>query len=184
MECNVLRPAAGAPAADKALWRALSRAGAGHGLSWADEPARATAPAELNRFSGRHILAGARIEAGRGEIYRFERSAPAPGTSGIEELARGIEAGAKAVVRVSAEVEVHCATCDVACFDAHQDFEITLLEEADGLPRAEAVPVGDVGRAQTGKWGYVERAAAASGAEERPGEPAGGLLSRLGARKQ
>lgn len=184
MGCSVLRPAADAAAADKALWRALARAGAGHGLSWAEEPARATAAVELNRFSGRHMFEGTRIEPGQGEIYRFELSAPAPGTSSIEELAAGIEAGARAVLRVSAEVEVHCATCDVACFDAHQDFAITLLEEIDGLPRVDAAPIGDGAFAQTGRWGYVEREGDGDAAEDGPSAKREGLLSRLGSRKQ
>ena len=169
LRCEAADPGIKAPRLDRAAYRALRRTALSTGLAWAPEPPRAGSSlggrigVEANRFSGRYTLLGRRIEPGEELTYRFELICPGEEAKSLDELLATVPDGAKVTLDAAAEVELHCATCKVECFDDKQTFPITVKGEPRKSP-SEPVrarcrieePLEPV-RKLTGEWGHVTR---------------------------
>ena len=168
LRCEAADPGNDAPAADRAAYRALCRTAGSTGLSWAPEPPRAgssmpgSVAVEANRFSGRYTLLGRTVAPGEELTYRFEMICPGEEAKSMDELLSAAIEGAKVTLRALAEVELHCATCKVECFDVRQDFPITVKgapcasSEEPARARCRIDEPFEPVRKRTGEWGRVK----------------------------
>ena len=187
LSCEVLPAPAGAgPDISRKLCQNASSAG----LAWQQQPARysisdgSDASIVFNNFSQRHVIGGWRIEPGQDAIMRFSMTAGAAGNPSIEDLAAGCPEGSAFTLRAKAEVELHCATAEVECFELVQDFTCTLgrerTDEKKGqLARCTFAKARGASVEDKGSWGHEVRDADEGQRPHRLGV-LGGLGGMLG----